>query len=171
MTMGRFAEDPSRKYFFGGLLLIGVLSGNYLMSPSFVRADEEEEAPSILLPTPTEEQQSEEQFPSATRGTEAPEIKRPVVVSRPASPRVMDPRQLIYERSAREARAREARLESRRWQGLSSSRPSSGWTSTAYALPIGYYGWGAGYFPSYLYGGYPLYAPAYTYPLRNGLGM
>lgn len=175
MTMNRSQDLPKRGWVFGSLLLIGFCSSAFLAT-SLLHADEEE-APSILLPAVDEEKsegEMTEDFSSSVRREENVPPRRPLTVppfaaSEENPQRLVNPRQLIHERAAREARAREARLESRRWHGISSSRPSSAWNSHYSYAPIGYYGWGGPFFPGYLYYGSPLYSPTVSYPIRGGL--
>lgn len=157
----------SNRVGFGKLLLCGAVACLGIALERELRG--QEDPPSILLPAPAEMESEEEKDLSISSTSESPApLKRPASLSESPQQRLVNPQQLIYERAVRQARAREARLESRRWQGVSSSRPS------AWNPAYGYYGrswWDPRFVTHNPYGylgyspAYPVYAPFTTWGL------
>lgn len=121
------------------VLLSGIVGLCFGMIGPVLHGGEEAAPPSILIESPAEEESMSEESPdsSSASSLELKRVRRAPTAGEGQRLRMVDPHQLIYERAAREARAREARLESRRWQGISSTRPSNGWVYPDYSR-IGY---------------------------------
>jgi len=156
------------------LMLMGIVSCAVGVVETPVRA--EEDYTSLLLPTPEEEtsaaEKTEDVSSSSSANQTEEKIKRPsFLTGESARPSLVNPEQLLYERAARAARAREARIAAKKWYGISTGRPSYGWTNSHYSVGFvhpwttslgGYYG------PYIPYGYYPGIT---TYGVRSPYGL